>query len=56
MKRKFVMILALTSIFSSVTPVFAKTDKEILLGIFHGELLSQIQRICFQISVFMAYN
>ena len=30
MKRKFVMVLALTSIFSSVTPVFAKTDKEIL--------------------------
>ncbi len=30
MKRKFIMILALTSIFSSITPVFAKTDKEIL--------------------------
>ena len=30
MRKKFVMILALTSIFSSVTPVFAKTDKEIL--------------------------
>ena len=30
MKRKFFMILALSSIFSSVIPVSAQTDKEIL--------------------------
>lgn len=54
MKRKFIMILALTSIFSSITPVFAKTDKEILLGIFHGEQILMIHVLLYQKQTYMA--